>query len=195
MTETIYIVDNDDHLLDTCRRILKREPYRCMTFNSPEYALARARQDMPAVVVSGHGPGDMDGIALLEHLRQELPLTVRIMMTGYGGIDGVLEAINRGHVFRFIKKPWDDVTLKIELRHALGKFRYRRQLWEVPYPQTRRMKQPDRDGSPEDKLPAAQFYKAIEALDRCCERISEALGPGGMSGALSGKSFPKPGRR
>ncbi len=48
-----------------------------------------------------------------------MPESVRIIMTAYSDMEDVILAINQGHVFRFIKKPWDDQTFKSEIRTAI----------------------------------------------------------------------------
>jgi len=63
---------------------------------------------------------DMEGTSFLEKIKQVLPLAVRIMMTGYADVDAAVRSINKGHVFRFIKKPWDDDAFNTAIDHAMG---------------------------------------------------------------------------
>lgn len=129
MDETIIIVDDEKHIINTCQRLLMDEPYHCETFSSPEKALERARKIKPAVVISDYEMPGMNGTAFLEEIRKELPWTVRLLMTGYADVNIAISAINNGHVFKFIKKPWDNVTLKTDIGHALDYYDITRKIY------------------------------------------------------------------
>ena len=62
------------------------------------------------------------GIELLEWVREHSPRTVRLLMTGHGELDDAVEAINRGHVYYFLLKPWRSEELRAILRNAAKKF-------------------------------------------------------------------------
>ena len=61
-----------------------------------------------AVIVSDNMMPGMNGIAFLEWTKTVSPDSVRILMTGYADLHSAIESINRGEVFRFVTKPWDD---------------------------------------------------------------------------------------
>jgi signal transduction histidine kinase len=61
---------------------------------------------------------DMTGVEFYEEIRQEFPNPVRILITGYTDIESVISAINRGHIFRYVKKPWTDVDVKSAIDEA-----------------------------------------------------------------------------
>jgi diguanylate cyclase (GGDEF)-like protein len=54
----------------------------------------------------------MSGIELLERFREESPGTTRILLTGYVDLESSVDAINRGSVYRLVRKPWDDSILR-----------------------------------------------------------------------------------
>jgi len=60
----------------------------------------------------------MDGITLLEKIREIKPDTIRIVLTGHAQLDMAIEAINKGQVYKFFTKPWDDAVLLQELKMA-----------------------------------------------------------------------------
>ena len=119
MPETIFIVDDDEYALRTYQRVLRREPYVCRYFSSPDEALDAAERIEPAVVVSDQQMPQMLGTEFLAKIKEILPIASRIIITGVADIDTAILSINKGHVYRFIKKPWEDSWLRMEIRRAL----------------------------------------------------------------------------
>ncbi len=69
------------------------------------------------VVVADHRMPKMTGAELFEVMRIKFPHTKRVMLTGYADSKAMLSAINQGHVFHFLKKPWEqDVVFSILVR-------------------------------------------------------------------------------
>lgn len=69
-----------------------------------------------AVVVSDMRMPEMNGIALLSQVRREFPDTTRILMTGCADMDSVVQAVNEGHIFRFVGKPCSTTLLLETIR-------------------------------------------------------------------------------
>jgi len=67
-------------------------------------------------------PG-MSGTEFLSRVKILYPRTVRMVLSGYSEISAVTDAINRGAIYRFLSKPWDDEQLKEEIRGALREWR------------------------------------------------------------------------
>lgn len=128
MDEKILIVDDEENILKTCQRVLLEERYSCTVFSSPTKALKAAKRINPAIVISDQRMPGMTGIEFLENIKKRLPEAVRVIMTGYADINVAISAINRGQVFRFIKKPWDDELFKLEIRHAVENYRMTQRL-------------------------------------------------------------------
>ncbi len=55
---------------------------------------------------------DKTGVQFFEEIRNQYPDPIRMLITGYTDIESVIEGINRGHIFRYIKKPWTDTDIK-----------------------------------------------------------------------------------
>jgi DNA-binding NtrC family response regulator len=64
------------------------------------------------VVLSDHRMPEMTGIEFLSRVKDLYPDTVRIILSGYADLDSVIDAINRGAVYRYFTKPWDDEQLR-----------------------------------------------------------------------------------
>ena len=51
------------------------------------------------------------GVAFFDEIRSEFPLPVRILITAYTDVEAVIDAINKGNIFRYVKKPWSNVDI------------------------------------------------------------------------------------
>lgn len=101
----VLIVDDDPQMLATLRRILGAG-FDVTTADRGEAALDELAARGPfAVLLSDLKMPGMDGITLLKEAWRLAPDTVRIMLTGHGDRDRVIEAVNSGHLFRFLEKP------------------------------------------------------------------------------------------
>lgn len=126
MGNTIMIVDDEHNILRALERIFKRDGLKVVTATSGEEGLniCRGNGDI-AVVISDHRMPGMDGVEFLQRFMDLSPNTIRFMLTGYADMGAVMNAINKGEVYRFITKPWDDENLK-----ALVRGRWRNIVWQ-----------------------------------------------------------------
>ncbi|MBI4657467.1 MAG: response regulator [Verrucomicrobia bacterium] len=123
MNEKILCVDDDPNVLAGFQRNLRRRFCLETALNAEDSLNLLGRQGpYAAVVVDMHLPG-MDGIQLLSKIRQQAPETVRIMLTGNADQRVAVDAVNRGHIFRFLNKPCPPETLALALEAALEQYR------------------------------------------------------------------------
>ena len=126
--QTILFVDDEENVLYTLRRMFKREPYRVIVAGSGRQALEMIQLgERPSVIVSDQRMPEMTGAEFLEETAAVLPDSIRIMLTGYSDINGAMDAINRGGVYRYILKPWDDADLRLTVRDAVERYELVRQ--------------------------------------------------------------------
>ncbi len=105
MSERILCVDDDSNVLAAYKRALHRR-FQLDTAEGGEEALAAVAAQGPyAVVVADMRMPEMNGVELLARLRALAPDTVRMMLTGNADQQTALEAVNEGHIFRFLTKP------------------------------------------------------------------------------------------
>jgi response regulator RpfG family c-di-GMP phosphodiesterase len=114
MKEKILIVDDDSSILSGLKRILSNQ-YEVITADSGKQGIIALKENGSiAVVVSDFRMPEMNGIQFLSSVRQILPDTVRIMLTGHPDMQVAIDAINEGNIFRFIAKPCqNDILIKI----------------------------------------------------------------------------------
>jgi response regulator RpfG family c-di-GMP phosphodiesterase len=105
---TLLCVDDEANILSALRRVFRPAGYRVLTATGGAEGLKLLEADKIDLVISDMRMPEMDGAAFLENVRARWPDIVRILLTGYADINSTIAAINRGEIFRYIAKPWED---------------------------------------------------------------------------------------
>lgn len=122
MKRTLLIVDDEEAVLHSLIRMFRGEGYTLLTANSGEAALRLlAQNDVQVILADQRMPG-MSGVELLFRAKELYPDTVRMVLSGYADIMVIADAVNRGNVFRFLFKPWDNDLLRANVREAFERF-------------------------------------------------------------------------
>jgi response regulator RpfG family c-di-GMP phosphodiesterase len=123
MTEKILCVDDDPDVLEGYQRSLGRR-FKIDTALGGEEALAAIAQRGPyAVVVADMRMPVMNGIQLLDEVGRRAPDTVRMMLTGNVDQHTAVQAVNDGHVFRFLNKPCEPEDFGKAIQAGLAQYR------------------------------------------------------------------------
>lgn len=115
----ILIVEDEEFVRKALVRLLERDGNALIASPSAEDALEILDKEDVDLVVSDHLMPGMKGLEFLEVVRQRRPEILRIILTGYADTAMAVEAINKGEVYRFLTKPWDDDDLRLTIRLAL----------------------------------------------------------------------------
>lgn len=129
---TILIVDDEPYHLESLYRTFRRD-YRVLQAQNGEAALALIRSEPVAMILTDQRMPGMTGVELLQKSHEHDPDAIRIILTAYTDVHDLLEAINTGHVYRYVTKPWDPDDLRLVVRLALQTYdlvRENRQLME-----------------------------------------------------------------
>lgn len=116
---SLLFVDDEPSILSSLKRLFRPHGYRIHTAESGEEALEILEREAVDLVISDMRMPEMDGAAFLEKVRQKWPRVVRILLTGYADIESTINAINRGEIYRYIHKPWDDNEIVLTVRQAI----------------------------------------------------------------------------
>ena len=122
---TLLLVDDEASILSSLRRQLRPAGYRIHTAESGAAGLEILEREPVDLVVSDMRMPEMSGAQFLEQVRIRWPGTMRILLTGYADVGSTIDAINRGEIYRYIAKPWDDNQLALTIRDALESNRLR----------------------------------------------------------------------
>ncbi len=124
---TLLYVDDEEINL-TSFKVAFRHRFDIHTALSGEEALALLKQldDVAMVVADQRMPG-MSGTELLQEISRIYPDTVRIMLTAFSDPPDIIDAINKGEVYSYLRKPWEETTLVINLDKAAEKYHLQQQ--------------------------------------------------------------------
>jgi DNA-binding NtrC family response regulator len=121
-TATLLIVDDEEMVLTSLSAFLMLETdYNVETFTSANAAIEFAEGNRFDLVISDYLMPEMDGISLLGRLKEILPESPRILLTGYADKENAIKGINEVGLFQYIEKPWDNEQLRLVIRNGLEK--------------------------------------------------------------------------
>ncbi|HRP95349.1 MAG TPA: EAL domain-containing protein [Rhodocyclaceae bacterium] len=115
---TLLLLDDEPNILRALQRLLRPDGYRILATTRPSEAFDLLAQHHVQVVVSDQRMPDMNGTEFLSRVKDLHPETVRIVLSGYSEVETITQAVNRGAIYKFFTKPWDDARLRDELREA-----------------------------------------------------------------------------
>ncbi len=114
----ILIVDDEEAILETMTFTFM-DLYEVLTTADPTKAISILEENQPvSVVITDQRMPGMTGVELLKQIYEKFPDTVRIILTGFADSDATIEAINDGHIYGYINKPWEPKELKAIVRRA-----------------------------------------------------------------------------
>jgi FixJ family two-component response regulator len=114
----ILIVDDEEAILETMTFTFM-DLYDVLTTIDPTKALSILKENQPvSVVITDQRMPGMTGVELLKQVYEQFPETVRIILTGFADSEATINAINDGHIYGYINKPWEPDELKTIVRRA-----------------------------------------------------------------------------
>jgi signal transduction histidine kinase len=116
---SLLVVDDEPEVLRSVHDLLRLD-YRVLTRGSGAAALEvlRSTEEIHVIMSDQRMPG-MSGVDLLREAKAIRPDATRLLFTAYADIRAVIDAINQGHVFRYLAKPWDPDELRVVVRQAV----------------------------------------------------------------------------
>jgi len=115
----LLCVDDESAILRALHRVFRREGYTVLTANGGDEGLNLLHQTPVSLIISDQRMPGMSGVEFLRRSRQIAPDTIRILLTAYSDTEAAIAAINRGEVYRFLLKPWDDGELCLAVRDGI----------------------------------------------------------------------------
>jgi diguanylate cyclase (GGDEF)-like protein len=115
---TLLLLDDEENVVRSLVRLFRRDGYQVLTATSVREAFHLLASQNVQVIVSDQRMGDMSGTEFLTRVRDLYPDTIRMVLSGYTDLATITDAINRGAIYRFLTKPWDDDELREHIRAA-----------------------------------------------------------------------------
>jgi diguanylate cyclase (GGDEF)-like protein/PAS domain S-box-containing protein len=123
----LLLVDDEENILNSLVRVLRRDGYRILKTTSAQEALGMLATNEVGVIVSDQRMPEMNGVEFLRRAKQLHPDSMRIVLSGYTELQSVTDAINEGAVYKFLTKPWDDEQLRDQIREAFQRYEMKKE--------------------------------------------------------------------
>lgn len=113
----VLIVDDEPDVCDSVQDLLRRE-FRVLKAHSAEEGYRIMQEEEVHIVMSDQRMPQITGIEMLTKLKARHPHAIRMLFTGFADLESIITAINQGHIFQFMKKPWHPEELLTAVRQA-----------------------------------------------------------------------------
>jgi len=125
----LYVDDEENNL--TSFRATYRKTFNVHTAISAADGINILENEPINIIITDQRMPEMTGIEFLESILEKYPDPMRILLTGYSDMQAVINAINKGQVYRYITKPWDEHDLRITIEKAYEVYRLREENKEL----------------------------------------------------------------
>ena len=113
----LLVVDDEPDVCDSVQDLLRRE-FRVLKAHSAEEGYRIMQEEEVHIVMSDQRMPQITGVELLARLKARHPHAIRMLFTGFADLESIIAAINQGHIFQFLKKPWQPEELLAVVRQA-----------------------------------------------------------------------------
>jgi len=118
---TLLVVVDEPNVCDSVHDLLRRE-FNVLKARNAEEGAERMREHEVHIIMTDQRMPKITGVELLTRVRVRYPHAVRMLYTGYADFDSIVQAINQGHIFKFLKKPWQPEELEAAVREAAAEY-------------------------------------------------------------------------
>ncbi len=113
----LLVVDDEPDVCDSVYDLLRHE-FRVLKAASGEDGARLMREHDVHIIMTDQRMPRVTGVELLKNVRTKYPQAVRMLFTGFADLEAIIDAINQGHIFKFVKKPWLPEELLNAVREA-----------------------------------------------------------------------------
>jgi response regulator RpfG family c-di-GMP phosphodiesterase len=113
----LLVVDDEPDVCDSVHDLLRRE-FRVLKATGAQEGFRLMQEEEVHLIMTDQRMPRITGVELLEKVKARNPHAVRLLFTGYADLESIIAAINQGHVYQFLKKPWQPEELLAAVRQA-----------------------------------------------------------------------------
>ncbi|TAN69773.1 MAG: response regulator [Methylobacter sp.] len=172
----ILFVDDERNVLKALHRLFHNEPYVPYFASSGAEGLEILRQHPIDLIISDMRMPEMSGAEFLSQAFMQWPETIRILLTGYADLQSTIDAVNKGRIYNYCNKPWDDAELKLLVRNALEQKRLREErdrLSDIVRQQNKELKELNEHLEEKVEQRTEQLNNAMQHLDRANKNLEK----------------------
>ena len=118
---TLLVVDDEADVCDSVHDLLRRQ-FNVLKAKSAAEGYKVMETEEVHIIMTDQRMPQVTGVELLKKIRAGHPRAVRMLFTGYADLDSIIAAINQGHIFQFLKKPWQPEELEAAVREAAQEY-------------------------------------------------------------------------
>jgi len=118
---TLLVVDDEPDVCDSVHDLLRRQ-FRVLKAKSAAEGIELMRQNEVHIIMTDQRMPQITGVEFLNKVRLGHPQAVRMLFTGYADVDAIIAAINQGHIYKFLRKPWQPEELEEAVREAAAEY-------------------------------------------------------------------------
>lgn len=122
----VLYIDDETNNLNSFKAAFRRDFNIYTASSAREGRKVLDAYEIGVIITDQRMPG-MTGIEFLESIIPVYPDTIRILLTGFSDINAVMDAINRGQVYKYLVKPWQNDELKMYIENALEIYNLRKE--------------------------------------------------------------------
>jgi response regulator RpfG family c-di-GMP phosphodiesterase len=117
----LLVVDDEPDVCDSIHDLLRRE-FRVLKAACADEGFRLMQTNEVHIILTDQRMPQISGVELLTKVRVKHPRAVRMLFTGYADLEAIIAAINQGHIFRFLRKPWQPEELQAAVREAAAEY-------------------------------------------------------------------------
>ncbi len=126
----VLYIDDEENNLNAFKAVFRRE-FNVFVAESAKEGLKIIDENEIEVILSDQRMPEMTGVDFFESILENHADAMRVLVTGYSDINTVIEAINKGQVYRYVAKPWCNEDLSILIKQAFEVYRLRQENKEL----------------------------------------------------------------
>jgi response regulator RpfG family c-di-GMP phosphodiesterase len=114
---TVLYVDDEINNLNSFKAAFRRD-FKVLTAASGQEGLEILKNNLVHVILTDQRMPEMSGVEFLIEVLKDFADPMRILLTGYADINAVIDAVNKGQIYYYLNKPWDEQQLRIIIKNA-----------------------------------------------------------------------------
>lgn len=119
---TILYVDDEENNLYSFKATFRMK-YKVFIALSGDEALEIMKSQPVHIIITDQRMPNMTGVEFLEKVIEIFPDPIRILLTGYADMGAVVDAVNKGKIFHYLAKPWNEEELDMTISRAFEKYK------------------------------------------------------------------------
>ena len=127
----LYVDDELNNLVSF--KAVFRIKYNVFTAISAEEAIKVLHEHAINIIITDQRMPQMTGVEFLESILDEFPDPIRILLTGYADMNAVIDAVNKGKIFHYLSKPWNEEELDLTITRAFDVYKQKMDEKEKTY--------------------------------------------------------------